>query len=197
MPKASTSNNGLVAGLDEVGLGALSGPMLIAVAAFPTGSIPIPGVNDSKKLTARKRESLFPVIMERASYVGFGWVHPLLIDQYGMSRCWQMAATEALKHAPSFDRLYVDGMRSVQGYRGNQSTEIKGDARIWQVGAASIIAKVARDRDMVDMARHYPGYKWESNKGYGSNAHWDRLREVGPCPYHRIRFLKKLNGSKK
>jgi ribonuclease HII len=138
----------LVAGLDEVGVGSLAGPLLIAVVAFPADLEPLEGINDSKKLTKASQRRLFPGIMRKASFIGLGWAHPLQIDRLGMARCWQLAAAEAMKHAPEFSHLYVDGLREVDGYEGSQSAEVKGDARFWQVGAASIIAKVTRDKDM-------------------------------------------------
>lgn len=190
-PSDDTESRDLVGGLDEVGMGCIAGPMLVVVTAFPENMDPIPGVTDSKKLSKKQRETLLPLILDRAAYVGMGWCHPLEIDQRRIGPCWQTAADRALKETPWLRHLYVDGIRPPKNYGGHYSTEKKGDARIWQVGAASIVAKVARDVDMTGMSRHWPSYGWDRNSGYGTAEHWEKLKEVGPCPYHRMTFLKK------
>lgn len=182
----------LSAGLDEVGMGCLAGPLCVAVVAFPFNTKPISGVTDSKKLTPKKRMSLVPEIIERASYFGIGWAHPQVIDTKGMSEAWRRAACDALRGAPPLALLEIDGVRALRGYPGKQRTYIKGDSSIWQIGAASILAKCMRDLEMVGMSKHYPQYCWEKNMGYGSTAHINALLRLGPTWYHRWSFLKKL-----
>jgi len=182
----------LYAGLDEVGAGPLAGPLVIAVAAFPYDMAPIPGVTDSKKLTEKRRAELAPIIASQATFVGYGWASAQEIDDMKMSAAWQLAAYRALRGAPPLDILMVDGIREVDPYATKQVTIIKGDARVWQIGAASIVAKVARDVELMDMARYYPQYSWEKNKGYGTKEHLNLILAHGPCPYHRRSFLKKL-----
>lgn len=183
---------GLLAGLDEVGLGCLAGPICIVVVAFPKDFPPIPGVKDSKKLSRKKREKLAPQILKAASFFGIGWSHPQLVDGVGIAKAWQHAANQALKGAPRFDCLYVDGMRRVKSYQGPEVVEPKGEDKWWQVAAASIVAKVSRDHDLREMASIYPGYGFEKHVGYGTKVHTKQILELGPCPYHRMSFLKKL-----
>jgi ribonuclease HII len=189
--------SGLLAGLDEVGMGCLAGPVCICVVAFPSTYPPIPGVKDSKKLTAKKREELAPIIMKAASFCGVGWCSPQIIDSMGLAYAWQQAAWMALEGAPKFDHLMIDGERAVQGYTKEQTTYIKGDARFWQISAASIVAKVSRDRDMMEMAKVYPAYGFQKHMGYGTKAHMKQIRLAGVSPYHRVTFLKKMRARDK
>ena len=182
----------LSAGLDEVGMGTLAGPLTIVVAAFPVGMTPIPGVGDSKKVSKKRRQVLAPIIFDHAAYVGIGWAHPRVIDSLGLAEAWQRAAFDALRNMPPAELLVVDGTRSVQNYRDPQDVVIKADQSVWQVGAASILAKVIRDLHMVDMASCYRGYDWESNAGYGAPKHIAGLHRLGPSSYHRHSFLKKI-----
>lgn len=194
MPKESSRReaSGLLAGLDEVGMGCLAGPVCIAIVAFPASYPPIPGVKDSKKLSRKKREELAPIIVRAASYCGVGWCSPQIIDSHGLAYAWQQAAWMALECAPEFDHLFIDGVRPVEGYIRAQSTHIKGEDKFWQIAAASIVAKVSRDRDMMEMAKIYPAYGWEKNSGYGSKTHLKQIRLAGVSPYHRVTFLKKM-----
>jgi ribonuclease HII len=190
--ESSREATGLSAGLDEVGRGCLAGPMCVAVAAFPKGATPIPGVDDSKKLSFKKRMELAPIIMKEAVFFGIGWAHPTVIDEYGVTEAWQRACHDALEGAPHLNHLHVDGVIRVDNYIGAQTTYIKGDSLLWEISAASIVAKVIRDLDIIDMSPHYPAYKWEKNMGYGSQAHLDALFRLGPCSYHRGSYLKKV-----
>lgn len=187
-----TSHVGLSAGLDEVGMGCLAGPLCIAVTAFHPEADCIPGVSDSKKLSFKKRMGLVPAIMERAVYFGVGWAHPTVIDEHGLSEAWRRAAFDALEGAPSILSLEIDGTRKIPGYSGIQNTYIKGDLHNWRIGAASILAKCMRDLEMIGMSKHYPEYKWEKNMGYGSTDHIKALLELGPTHYHRGRYLRKI-----
>lgn len=180
------------AGLDEVGMGCLAGPICAAVVVFPADAKPIPGVDDSKKLSFSKRMKLAPIIMREASFFGIGWAHPSVIDEMGVAEAWRRACLDALERAPSFDLLKIDGNRRLEGFVGEQESYVKGDARFWHIGAASIVAKVARDIEMMGMHEHYPKYMWKKNMGYGSKDHLFALTQHGPTWYHRGRFLRKV-----
>ena len=180
----------LSAGMDEVGRGALAGPLLIAVAAFPMKEPPIEGIRDSKKTTRKHRERIAGKLVELSSYIGLGWASPPLIDSVGIEEAWQIAAMAALEGAPSFSRLVVDGTVRVRGYCEKQETKVKADSVVWQVSAASIIAKYLRDVDMIDMSSYYPHYGWEKNSGYGTKLHRDGISHHGVTPYHRKSFVK-------
>lgn len=181
---------GLSAGLDEVGMGCWAGPVCVAVVAFPSGTEPIEGVGDSKKLSFKQRFDLAPVIMEHASFFGVGFAHPHIVDERGLSEAWRLACLRALNGAPKFTCLHIDGNKTIRGYQGRQLTYVKGDSLVWQIGAASIVAKVIRDIDMMDMGTHYPQYHWGSNMGYGTASHQKGLKVHGPTHYHRGKYLR-------
>jgi len=182
----------MTAGLDEVGRGSWAGPLCICVAAFAPKTPRVDGVKDSKKLSARKREELVEPILKSAYFVGFGWASPGYIDEHGLTAAWHAAALDALEHAPKDIHLIVDGRDEVKGYDGMQSAMEKADDLYYPVSAASILAKVARDMDMVRMDQHYSGYFWNQNSGYGTKQHKEALFTLGPTPYHRMSFLKKV-----
>ena len=194
MTNEANSINGLdlLAGLDECGTGALAGPCTVGVAVFPLNARPIPGVTDSKQLTPAKRRALAPIILEQAVYVGIGWASSATIDSLGLAEAWRRAAMDALELMPQVQNLFIDGIRTVDGYAGKQHTIIKGDAKMWQIGAASIVAKVLRDQEMFDMAKHFPGYGFEQSVGYGTKRHIQALRKLGPCSLHRQTFTLKI-----
>jgi len=183
---------GLNAGLDECGMGALCGPVTVCVAAFPIGPCPVEGVEDSKKLTFKKRMELAPVLMKKASFFNIGWAHPSVIDKEGLSEAWRRASLDALEGLPKNTDLHIDGVNTIQGYTGVQTAYVDGDDFIWQISAASVIAKAARDLEMIGMSRYFPHYRWERNMGYGSAAHIEALIKLGPSFYHRGRYLVKL-----
>jgi ribonuclease HII len=196
MQKQEDSNqnqNGFSAGLDEVGYGSCAGPLCIAVIAFPDSFLPIPGVRDSKKVAKKKREELAPLIVQSAAFVGIGWASPQYIDEHGLAAAWQYAAKQALAKFDLTTPLFVDGNREVDNYPGTQVVEPKADDKYWQVSAASIVAKVARDQVMADLEVFYPQYYWGKNSGYGTEDHTEALLKYGPCVYHRRSFLKKLH----
>lgn len=182
----------MCAGLDEVGMGALAGPICTTVVIFPTNAEPIEGVGDSKQLSASKRAELAPVIMKEASFFGIGWAHPSVIDEKGVEEAWRRACLDALEGAPAVDILMIDGNKHLHGFAGEQEGIAQGDAKVWQIGAASIIAKVVRDLEMAGMSKHFQAYQWEKNKGYGSRKHLEALFQLGPTFYHRGLFLKKI-----
>lgn len=185
----------LIAGLDEVGMGALAGPLVIAVTVFDSQCVPIPGVKDSKKTTKRARETLIDAIVEQAQYVGLGYAPVECINRRGLAMAWQEAAEMALDGCPAADVLIIDGDRGVASWTGHQEVIQKADALHWQVSAASIVAKLLRDQHMVrlhELGPHYQKYGWDTNVGYGSKLHNAAVIEHGICDQHRSLFVRKL-----
>lgn len=182
----------LVAGVDEAGRGPLAGPVCAAAVILPEG-LEIPGLNDSKKLSAKKREALFDVISAQALDFGVGWATAGEIDEINILNATYRAmnrAMEKLELRP--DMTIIDGDRSA-GIAFPNVTLVGGDGLSANVAAASILAKVSRDRYMRALAEKYPGYGFEKHKGYGTQAHYAAIRELGPCPEHRVTFLRTLH----
>lgn len=176
-----------VAGIDEAGRGPLAGPVVAAAVVFPP-EVWIHGVDDSKLLGAGKRDELYDVIMECAADTGIGVVSHLEIDELNIYQATMKAMTgavSALRCPPS--HLLVDGPRFSHSVIPATAV-IDGDARCFSIAAASIVAKVTRDRMMVEFARSYPEYGFEKHKGYGTPGHLSAIREFGPCPIHRKSF---------
>lgn len=182
----------LIAGLDEVGMGCLAGPVVVAVVAFPANRTRIAGVTDSKKLSRRQLTTLAPIINKECAWCGYGFASVKSIDELGMPGAWQLAAEMALIDAPRFEKLIVDGVVSVKSYEQVQETIPKADTLHWQVSAASIIAKVLRDTEMADLAEAYPGYGWAKNVGYGTKHHRDAILKLGPTPLHRAKYIRNV-----
>ena len=185
----SAWNNGYfyVAGIDEAGRGPLAGPVMAAAVILPVG-LTIIGVDDSKKLSHDKREKLFDKIMEQALSVGVGSMTPADIDRINIlqaTRCAMQVAVQNLTQPP--DYLLIDGISTIDSTIP-QKTIKKGDSLSLSIAAASIIAKVTRDRIMVEMDAKYPGYGFAGHKGYGSAAHLDAIKRLGPSPIHRLTF---------
>lgn len=181
-----------ICGVDEAGRGPLAGPVVAAAVILPKGLV-IPYANDSKKLTERRRELLYPEIMEKALAVGVGVVSPERIDEINILQ----ATFEAMRQAVGTltvrpDFVIVDGDKRIPDLEIPQLSLIKGDARSMSVACASIIAKVTRDHMMVEYDTLYPAYGFASHKGYGSAAHIQVIREIGPCPIHRRSFITKF-----
>ncbi|QOX79451.1 ribonuclease HII [Trichlorobacter lovleyi] len=176
-----------VAGIDEAGRGPLAGPV-VAAAVILNPEAPVEGVNDSKKLTEQRRERLFELIMARALAVGVGQVDAATIDQINIlqaTRRAMLAAVQALSASP--DLLLIDGITTIASPLPQQTIK-QGDSRSASIAAASIIAKVTRDRMMSAYDELYPDYGFLRHKGYGSAAHLAALRQHGPCPIHRMTF---------
>jgi ribonuclease HII len=176
-----------IAGIDEAGRGPLAGPVVAAAVILPAGLL-IKGVNDSKKLSPDKREHLFEVIMDKAISVGIGMGSPELIDRINIlqaTRHAMLAAVSQLSPAPDF--ILIDGISTIESPIP-QKTIKKGDSLSISIAAASIIAKVTRDRLMRDMDIVYPGYGFAGHKGYGSTLHMEAIRCLGPSPMHRLTF---------
>lgn len=183
------SDFGYICGIDEVGRGPLAGPVVACAVILPK-DCDILYINDSKKLSAAKREELYDVIMEKAVSVGIGMVSPQRIDEINILQATYEAMRDAIsKLDPKPDVLLNDAV-TIPGVDIKQVPIIKGDAKSISIGAASIIAKVTRDRMMVEYENIYPGYCFASNKGYGSAEHITALKEIGPTPIHRASFIK-------
>lgn len=189
--KAWQNGYSAVCGVDEAGRGPLAGPVCAAAVILPVGIV-IEGLNDSKKLSEKKREALFDVITENAISWSVSLVDETVIDEINILQATYRAMRQAVEGLPRpADFVYVDGNRS-EGLSLPHECVVSGDARIPSIAAASIIAKVTRDRLMRDFAVRYPAYGFEKHKGYGSRAHYAALLEHGPCPIHRRTFLKKF-----
>lgn len=176
-----------VAGIDEAGRGPLAGPVVAAAVILPEGCW-IEGVDDSKKLTEAKRNLLYDVIMERAVSVGVGSSDSQTVDRINILQATLRAMESAVSGlAPSPDCLLIDGI-SKTSLNVYQRTIKKGDSLSSSIAAASIIAKVTRDRMMAVFDREYPGYGFAAHKGYGARTHLEAIRRLGPSPIHRLTF---------
>ena len=189
------SKGEIVIGVDEAGRGPLAGNVVAAAAILKKYSSDLDDINDSKKLTEKKREKLFDVIMENF-YIGVGEATPEEIDEINILNATFLAMRRALKNLKkqcSTDHLVlVDGNFKIREYEGEQEFVIKGDAKSLSIAAASIIAKVTRDREMIEEGKKYPEYKFEKHKGYGTKLHKEKLLELGVLPIHRKSFLNKI-----
>ena len=179
-----------IAGVDEVGRGPLAGPVVVASVIMPLGDEDIiQGVNDSKKVSEKNREILYVKILEKAIAYRIEWADEKIIDDINIleatKRCMQRAI-DGLNVAP--DAVLIDAVKLECKYP--VTPIIKGDAKSYSIACASILAKVTRDRYMIEMDGKYPEYGFASNKGYGSAKHIDALKSVGPCPLHRKSFIK-------
>ncbi len=175
-----------VAGIDEVGRGPLAGPVVTACIIVPKDRL-IPGVNDSKKVAEKKREKLFDLLMENAEYVRTGWKTPGEIDSMNILAATKAAMEEAASGAHDAHFL-VDAVTGLH-LPGPCTSIIHGDAVSYMIAAASIVAKVTRDRYMIELDEKYPQYGFARNKGYGTAEHIAALKEYGPCPEHRRSFI--------
>ena len=180
-----------ICGIDEVGRGPLAGPVVAGAVILPK-DCDILYLNDSKQLSEKKREELYDVIMEKAVSTGLGFVSPERIDQINILQASYEAMREAIaKLSPQPDLLLNDAV-TIPKVAIRQVPIIKGDAKSISIAAASIIAKVTRDRLMVQYDSVFPEYGFASNKGYGAAAHIEALRKYGPTPIHRRSFIKNL-----
>ncbi len=183
----------IICGVDEAGRGPLAGPVCAAAVILPKG-LEIPGLNDSKKLTDKKRRELMPIIKEQAIAYGIGFASHQEIDEINILQATFLAMERALKELKIQPQLaLIDGNRQ-KDFGITVETVVKGDSRSANIAAASVLAKVTRDDLMEAMALEYPGYGFEIHKGYGTKAHYEALRNLGPCPIHRMTFLKKFYG---
>jgi len=179
---------GYVCGIDEVGRGPLAGPVVACAVILPK-DCDILYINDSKKLSATKREELYDVIMEKAVAVGIGMVGPGRIDEINILQATYEAMREAISNLQVKPDILLNDAVTIPGVEVRQVPIIKGDAKSISIGAASIIAKVTRDRLMEEYDKVFPEYGFASNKGYGSAEHIKALKEIGPTPIHRRSFI--------
>lgn len=182
-----------VCGVDEAGRGPLAGPVYAAAVILPVGA-QIPGLNDSKKLSEKKREELFDIITNTAVSFSVGIADEKEIDEINILNATFLAmkrAINGLEICP--DYAIIDGNRAPNTGIAEE-TVIKGDGKVMSVAAASIIAKVSRDRFMLKTAEQYPEYQFEKHKGYGTKLHYEMIEKYGISPIHRRSFLKKIIG---
>ena len=181
----------LLCGVDEAGRGPLAGPVCAAAVILPRGLV-VDGLNDSKKLTEKKREELYSVIQKEAVSFGVAFASVEEIEALNILGATFLSMNRALEQLnPQPELALIDGNRNA-GIRFSSRCVVKGDAKCADIAAASILAKVTRDRYMLEQAALYPEYRFEQHKGYGTKLHYEALREYGPSPIHRMSFLKKL-----
>jgi len=182
----------LVCGVDEAGRGPLAGPVCAAAVILPRG-FEIPGLNDSKKLSEKKREELFDVIKENAISYGIAFAEVAEIEEHNILAATFIAMNRAIAQLePKPDIALIDGNRT-HGIEMYSRSVVKGDSKCADIAAASVLAKVTRDRYMMEMAEKYPQYHFDKHKGYGTKLHYEALREFGPSEIHRLSFLKKMH----
>ncbi len=203
MPDLSIENEArkkgfkLICGVDEAGRGPLAGPVCAAAVILPENT-EIEGLNDSKKLSEKKREALYDIICEKAlSYaVCYGTLEE--IEQFNILEATFLAMNRAIENLDTKpDYALIDGNQIPKGIRIPCETVVKGDAKSSSIAAASILAKVTRDRLLLEYDKQYPEYNFKKHKGYGTKEHTDLILKYGPSPIHRMSFLKKLLGDKK
>lgn len=181
----------LVCGVDEAGRGPLAGPVCAAAVMLPPG-LEIPGLNDSKKLTDKKRRELYDIIIEQAVSYGIAFASEQEIDEINILQATFLAMERAMqKLSPQPELALIDGNRT-KDFGLPVRTIVKGDSLSASIAAASILAKVTRDRLMEEYDAQYPQYGFAVHKGYGTKRHYETLREFGPSPIHRKTFLKKF-----
>lgn len=193
-----------IAGVDEVGRGPLAGPVVAAAVVLPECFDTL-GVDDSKKLSEKRREELYDLIISDCIAYGTGVSEHYTIDDINILEATKEAMKKAIsacekmlgekvgdKDVRSLDYVLFDAVR-IEGLERPQEAIIKGDSKVLAIAAASIIAKVTRDRMMIEYAKQYPGYAFEKNKGYGTAAHYEGIRRYGICPIHRKTFLKTIH----
>ncbi|WP_315344568.1 ribonuclease HII [Leptotrichia wadei] len=192
--------NKIVVGVDEAGRGPLAGPVVAGAVIVNQDFPELQEINDSKKLTEKKRERLFKAI-EKNCIVGIGIASEKEIDEMNILNATFLAMRRAISQVTGtsgFDIVLVDGNHLIREYEGEQECIVKGDGKSIAIAAASIVAKVTRDRMLCEIAKEFPEYEFEKHKGYGTKKHREILVEKGACKYHRKTFLKKiLDGSEK
>lgn len=191
----SLSDKGVICGVDEAGRGPLAGPVCAAAVILPEG-LEIPGLNDSKKLTDKRRRELYPIIKEQAVAYGIAFASEQEIDELNILQATFLAMKRAIEQLEGkADFALIDGNRETD-FGVPCMTVVKGDSRSANIAAASVLAKVTRDSYMEEMAEKYPEYGFEVHKGYGTKRHYQALTEHGMSEIHRRTFLKKFYGEK-
>ena len=182
----------LLCGVDEAGRGPLAGPVCAAAVILPAG-LEIPGLNDSKKLSEKQREALFEPMKAAAKAYGIAFASVEEIENLNSLNATFLAMNRAISQLyPQPELALIDGNRNT-GITVPSRCIVKGDSRCADIAAASVLAKVSRDRYMLEMAEKYPEYGFERHKGYGTKLHYEAIRQYGPCPIHRLSFLKKMH----
>ena len=182
-----------IAGVDEAGRGPLAGPVYAAAVILPSGCI-IEGLNDSKKLSEKKREKLYDIIIDKAVSYSVQSVCETVIDEVNILNAVFIAMNKAVQSLnPPPDYVLVDGNR-IKDMKFPCETVVKGDSKSINIAAASILAKVSRDRYIKEISDKYPEYNFAKHKGYGTKEHIEVLKKLGPCEIHRKSFLKKILG---
>lgn len=182
----------IICGVDEAGRGCLAGPVFAAAVILPFG-LHIEGLDDSKKLSEKKREELYHVISQSAVSSAAASSSALEVDKLNILNATYLAMNRAIeKLSPSAELSLIDGNRAT-GIRFHNRTIIGGDGKCASIAAASIIAKVTRDRYMYELAAQYPHYSFDKHKGYGTALHYEMIKKHGPSPIHRQTFLKKMH----
>lgn len=183
----------VLCGVDEAGRGPLAGPVCAAAVILPRG-LEIKGLNDSKKLSEKKREELYELITEKALAYGIAFAEVEEIERLNILEATFLAMNRAIgKLAIKPELALIDGNRN-KGIETVSRCVVKGDSQCADIAAASVLAKVTRDRYMLQMAEIYPQYHFEKHKGYGTKLHYEAIREHGPSPIHRLSFLRKMHG---
>lgn len=177
-----------ICGIDEAGRGPLAGPVVAGAVILPKG-LKIPYLNDSKQLSAKRREELFDIIMEKALAVGVGAASPERIDEINILQATYEAMRQAVAELKVKPQILLNDAVYIPGLNLPQEKIIKGDAKSLSIAAASVIAKVTRDRMMVAYDEIFPEYGFAKHKGYGAKAHIEKIQSIGPCPIHRRSFI--------
>lgn len=184
------SNIRYICGIDEAGRGPLAGPVVVASVIMPKDSM-IEWVNDSKKVTEKRREELYDKIINESIAYGIGIVDEKEIDELNILNATKKGLTESIKELQvKPDLIMVDALHDINTLQIPYMSLIKGDAKCYSIAAASILAKVTRDRIMRKYDELYPEYGFAGHKGYGTSAHIAKIKEIGPCPIHRKTFIK-------
>ena len=194
--KAKQNGYKYICGVDEAGRGPLAGPVCAAAVILPENTY-IEGLNDSKKLTEKKREELFDIICQRALSYGIAYGSVEEIEKFNILNATFIAMNKAIKSLKlSADFALIDGNRKPKNIEIPCETVVKGDSKSCSIAAASILAKVTRDRLLSDYDKTYPQYNFKKHKGYGTKEHIEMILKFGPCPIHRMSFLKNILGEK-
>ena len=180
-----------VVGVDEVGVAPTCGAVVAAAVIMPPNCHRIPGVRDSKTLSAAQRERLAPIIRRRALAIGIGAASVAEIDRLNIYHATHLAMRRAIARVAPYDHVLVDGLRIArfEEYVGPYTAIVDGDAICYSIACASVVAKVVRDRMMALLAARHPGYGWERNQGYATREHREAIRRLGLTPFHRRSFL--------
>lgn len=174
-----------IAGIDEVGRGCISGPVIAAAVVLPVDCTPLEGVRDSKKLSLKQREAVYAKIKQQALGFAIGAASVEEIEHLNILHATYLAMQRALQRVQPVAHSLIDGRDNKKAQLGERTALVGGDQRCYSIACASIIAKVVRDRLMQQLALQYPGYAWERNAGYGTKAHLEALQELGVTPWHR------------